>query len=214
MVSRKTALSRFAFTMIELIFAIVVISIAVITLPMMAQITSKGIEDNIAQEAIFAASAELMGATSYYWDFNSMYDNNVSRLERVIDVGGTCENNSSDPDYRLRPGHVNQPYHRRCLESSAIGIADTNSTIFPNLKNAEHGSELIFTDAIKDAAGYKNNYYSTVAVGNFNETGAADNNVKRITVTVTDSATPPNPITLLHTYSANIGEIDYYKRRF
>lgn len=198
--------------MIELIFAIVVISIAVITLPMMAQITSKGIEDSIVQEAIFAASAELMGATSYYWDLNSMYDNNLSRLERVIDIGGTCENNSSDPNYRLRPGHVNQPYHRRCLDSSAIGLENNSSGAFPNLDNAEHTSELIFTDATKDAAGYKNNYYSTVAVGNFNETGAADNNVKRITVTIADSGS--NTITLLSTYSANIGEIDFYKRRF
>lgn len=207
MVSRKTALGRLAFTMIELIFAIVVISIAVITLPMMAQITSKGIEDNIAQEAIFAASAELMGATSYYWDLNSMYDNNLSRLERVIDVEGV----SCDGD-RLRVGHVNQPYHRRCLDSSAIGLTNTSNATFPNLNNAVHGSELIFTDATKDSAGYKNNYYSTVAVSNVNEAGAADNNVKRITVTIADSAS--NTITLLSTYSANIGEIDFYKRRF
>lgn len=208
MVSRKTALGRFAFTMIELIFAIVVISIAVITLPMMAQITSKGIEDNIAQEAIFAASAELMGATSYYWDLNSMYDNNVSRLERVIDIGGA----SCDAD-RLRPGHVNQPYHRRCLDSSTITPANLSSATFPNLNNLVDRAlfENEATAGSRDA-GYKGSYNTIVNISNVNETGAADNNVKRITVLVENSS--GDDITRLSTYSANIGEIDFYKRRF
>ncbi len=206
----KTSFSRFAFTMIELIFAIVVMSIAVMTLPMMTQITSKGIEDNIVQEAIFAASAELMGATSYYWDLNSMYDNSVSRLERVIDIGGASP---CDADRRLRPGHVNQPYHRRCLDSSAITPAGTSSTIFPNLNNLV--DRVLFeneaTEGLRDA-GYKGSYNTIVNISNINETGAADNDVKKITITVTDSEDVN--ITVLSTYSANIGEIDYYKRRF
>lgn len=208
MVNRKTALGRFAFTMIELIFAIVVISIAVITLPMMAQITSKGVEDNIAQEAIFAASAELMGATSYYWDLNSMYDNNVSRLERVIDIGGA----SCNAD-RLRPGHVNQPYHRRCLDDSTITPANLSSATFPNLNNLVDRAlfENEATAGSRDA-GYKGSYNTIVNISNVNETGAADNNVKRITVLVENSS--GDDITRLSTYSANIGEIDFYKRRF
>lgn len=215
MVNKKSALGRFAFTMIELIFAIVVISIAVITLPMMAQMTSKGIEDNIVQEAIFAASAELMGATGYYWDANSMYDNNLSHLERVIDIGGICENNSSDPDYRLRPGHVNQPYHRRCLDSNAIAPANTSSTIFPNLNNLT--DRALFENVLAAGSretGYKGSYNTVVNISNDNGTGGTDNNIKKITVTITDSATPANDITVLSAYSANIGEIDFYKRRF
>ena len=205
----KTSFSRFAFTMIELIFAIVVMSIAVMTLPMMTQITSKGIEDNIVQEAIFAASAELTGATSYYWDERSMedmYDNNLTFLERVIDIGGASP---CDAD-RLRPGHINQPYHRRCLESSSSVVnydSEDNSSI-PNLNNNIHSSQLIFTDGVKDESGYKDAYKSTVTISK----GFNDNDVKKITITVTDSKDVN--ITVLSTYSANIGEIDYYKRRF
>ncbi len=208
MVSRKNSIGRFAFTLIELIFAIVVMSIAVMTLPMMTQITSKGIEDNIVQEAIFAASAELTAATSYYWDLNSMHDNNVSRLERVIDIGGV----SCDAD-RLRPGHINQPYHRRCLDSSAPGLANTSDANFTNLNNLV--DRVLFeneaTAGSRDA-GYKGSYNTIVNISNVNETGAADNDVKKITITVTDSEDVN--ITVLSTYSANIGEIDYYKRRF
>jgi len=209
-VNKKSALGRFAFTMIELIFAIVVISIAVITLPMMAQMTSKGIEDNIVQEAIFAASAELMGATGYYWDANSMYDHNLSHLERVIDIGGA----SCNAD-RLRPGHVNQPYHRRCLDDSTIPPLDTISTIFPNLNNLT--DRALFENVLAAGSretGYKGSYNTVVNISNDNGTGGADNNIKKITVTITDSATPPNDITVLSAYSANIGEIDFYKRRF
>ncbi|OHE12475.1 MAG: hypothetical protein A2525_09435 [Sulfurimonas sp. RIFOXYD12_FULL_36_11] len=202
MVGRKNHIGRFAFTLIELIFAIVVMSIAVMSLPMMTQITSKGIENNIVQEAIFAASAELTGATSYYWDERSMEDINVSRLERVVDVDGDCNSSS-----RQRPGHIN----RMCLDSNnSSGVnytTDSNSSI-PNLNSNIHESQLVFTDDIKEAAGYKNNYYSTVTVSN----GFSDNDIKKITITITNS--DGNIITSLSTYSANIGEIDYYKRGF
>lgn len=212
MVKRDT-LSRTAFTLIELIFAIVVISAAVITLPVMIQITSRSIENNIVQEAIFAASAELMGATSYYWDANSMADSNVSRLSRVIDLDGDCDNNTSNPRYRLRPGHIAQPYHRRCLDAtSPTSRGDAPSSVFPNTDNAVHGSDTIFTDTTQNAAGYKESYKSIVSVSYVNQTGAADANIKKITVRVTDS--DDNNITVLNTYSANVGEIDYYKMRF
>ncbi|MDT8338668.1 MAG: prepilin-type N-terminal cleavage/methylation domain-containing protein [Sulfurimonas sp.] len=207
MVRRKSALHRAAFTMIELIFAIVVISIAVMSLPMMIQITSEGIEDNIVQEAIFAASAELMGATSYYWDLNSMQDNALSRLSRVIEVNGVCN------DDRLRPGHVNQPYHRRCLDSNTTVVANTPDTntppVFPNLDNAENDAiGDLFDTSAAEAAGYKQEYQSQVIV-----TQATDSNIKVLTASIytSDGATL---LTRLRIYSANIGEVDYYKRRF
>lgn len=212
MVNKKHCFAKSAFTLIELIFAIIIISIAVMSLPMMTRITSKGIDSNLAQEAIFAASAELMGATSYYWDANSMEDNNVSHLSRVIDINSTCENNSSSPRYRLRSGHIAQPYHRRCLESNSTIAADINSLLFPNLNNAAHSSEDIFLNPTGSSSGYKDSYKSAVTVTNVNQSGAADNNIKKITISITKADT--TPITVLSTYSANVGEIDYYKRRF
>lgn len=211
----RVKLSRFAFTLIELIFAIVIIGIAVLSLPVMTQITSKGIESNILQEAIFAGSAELMGATAYYWDRDSMQDSDFSHLSRVIDIGAIrCENNASSPRYRLRTGHIEQPFHRRCLDSNETTSANVSDAGFPNLNNAVHVSQTIFTDETANASGYKESYRSIVTVEHLDQTGAANVNVKKITVTVTDSATPAKDITRLSTYSANIGEIDYYKRRF
>jgi len=202
-VKRAKQTNRRAFTLIELVFAIVVISIAVVTLPMMIQVNNKGIEDSMVQEAIFAASAELMGASAGYWDANSMADNAVSNLSRVIDIGATCENNSSSVRHRLRPGHIAQPFHRRCLESNAIIAINAADANFSNLNNAVHGSQLMFTDDATNATGYKNEYDSLVSV-------VQNGNIKDISITVTDS--DGDIVTMLRMQSANIGEIDYYKR--
>lgn len=203
---RRDALFKPAFTMIELIFAIVVMSIAVISLPMMTQVTTKGVDSSIVQEAIFAASAELMGATSYYWDRRSMEDNNVSHLSRVIDVDLDC-----DAD-RLRTGHIAQPLHRRCLDSNSTALDNVSDTTFPNLNNAAHTSSAIFLNITLDKSGYKDSYDSNVTISSEDEQGNSDNNIKKITVTVAKS--DGTPITALITYSANVGEVDYYKRRF
>lgn len=202
----KNTISRFAFTMVELIFAIVIIGIAVVSLPVMTQITSKGIESNILQEAIFAASAELMGASAGYWDANSMEDFNVSHLSRVIDLTGNC-----DAD-RLRPGHIAQPFHRRCLESNSTTAANTPDVTVVNLNNAAHGDQDIFLDTsgggvTADASGYKDIYTSSIDVSS-----AADTNIKILTATIKKSS--GDTITILRMQSANIGEIDYHKKRF
>jgi len=182
--------------MIELIFAIVVIAISVVSLPMMAQVTSRGIENNIVQEAVFAASAELMAATSYYWDENSMEDIDVSHLSRVIDLDGNCNGD------RFKPGHITQPYHRRCLDSNTTGAQNAPGGTVDDLNDAAITQD-IFTDA-GSAEGYKSNYTSTISVD-------INGSIKTITSTITDSGTT---IVLLKTQSTNIGEIDYYKRRF
>lgn len=216
MVRDKTIIGRCAFTMIELIFAIVIIAITVISLPMMTQATSRGVEGGLVQEAIFAASAELMGATSFYWDTNSLIDVNLSSMSRVIDLEVDCNAE------KRRPGHIAQPLHRRCLDSSALGTADSSGGEFLGLDHAEHPSEATFLEdgtgaiSIGSAAGYKNDYNSSLDVVRnvfFQEGLGADQNLKSLTVTIEDSTTGDD-ITVLRTYSANIGEIDFFKRSF
>lgn len=198
-------LQKEAFTLIELIFAIVIISLVVFSLPAITNTTSKSIENNIIQEAIFAASAELNTATAYYWDKRSMEDNNYSLLSRVIDINGSCENDNTSPRYRLKLGHIDQLLHRRCLNSNATTVNNTADATFPNLNNAAHVNTPIFTDSNISAFGYKNNYTSTVTI-------TQNNNTKTLSITVFKA--DATPITTLKTVSANVGEIDYFKRRF
>jgi len=201
--------TRKAFTMIELIFAIVIISIAVVSLPIMSKVTEKGIEEGILQEAIFAGSAELISVSSAYWDTNSMSDSALSHISRVIDVGASCENNTSSIRHRLRPGHISQPFHRRCVEDTSGSLATSSDSSYPDLNDAAHGLRDIFTDTDTELKGYKQTYKSVVSVS----LNSSNSNVKDITVLVTNAAADTN-ITILRMQSANIGEIDYYKRRF
>jgi len=196
--------SKTAFTMIELIFAIVVIAIAVVSLPMMMQVNSKGMENNLAQEAIFGASVELMQTSSGYWDANSMNDINTSDYARVINIDNDCNSTT-----KLRPGHINQPFHRRCINDTAIHTASniTGNADFSTL-NDFVGTKQLFIGDEKGAAGYKDmNYTSTITVSPH----ATDNNIKVITVTIKEGA---KVVTVLKTEAANVGEVQYHKRTF
>ncbi len=193
---------RFAFTLIELIFAIVIIGISVISLPMMMQVTSKGIEANILQEAIFAASTQLMSATGGYWDERSMEDRNISSFSRVVKI--TTNANDCNDTTKRRPGHINQPFHRVCLNSTSVTGLDSSSDDTIDSLDDEVASGDIFDGTTTDSSGYKDTYTSVLSI-------SRNGDIKMLTSTVSNSN---GVITILRTQSANIGEIDYYKRIF
>jgi len=189
---------RVAFTLIELIFAIVIIGISVISLPLLNNTIDRTMEANLVQEAIFSASTELMGVTAGYWDENSMQDINKSSFSRVIDIAKDCNETT-----KLRFGHIAQPYHRRCLDNLATQPFNQKGGVVFDINDATHDWDDIFVNDTTDASGYKQTYQSKV-------TSDLDGNVKKITITVRDEK--GDIITVLHSQSANIGEIDYYKR--
>lgn len=200
--------------MIELIFAIVVISITVISLPMMSQAISKGIDSNIIQEAIFAAATELNEVTTTQWDEASIDENSSSAISQVINLDGLCENNTSNERYRLKPGHLLEPLHRKCLNNLAQGELDSNTNNnIDAVEDKVHDYTDIFLNLTPSQEGYKQNYKSALSVS-YNPTfaGANRENMKKITVTVKNENN--DTVTQLITYVANIGGIDYYKRRY
>jgi len=199
-----------AFSMIELIFAIVIIAISVLSLPMMTAITSKNIEGSIVQEAIFAASTELNQAISYAWDENSI--ENGTSFSRVLWSATDCDSIS-----KRRSGHIFQPYHRRCTDANTTtrlvlgsnGVNDSN-----DLDDINTTTHPIFL-GIGSTSGYKKAYDSNISVTytGFGTILASEQNIKKLTVSVSDPITN-NPITVLHTFSSNIGGIDYYKKAY
>jgi prepilin-type N-terminal cleavage/methylation domain-containing protein len=199
-VIQNNSRKRFAFTMIELIFAIVIIAIAVLSLPMMTRATQKGIESSLVQEAIFASSAELIGATAGYWDENSMQDVNVSHLSRVIDISNDCNSTT-----KLRPGHIKQPFHRRCLDDlSTNANASAGGSVYDlDDAAADSNGSSMFDNPNENSSGYKDAYTSDLSISN---TG----NIKFLESVVKNK--DGEIIVKLKMQSANIGEIDYYKR--
>jgi prepilin-type N-terminal cleavage/methylation domain-containing protein len=197
-----------AFTLIELIFAIVIIAITVVSLPMMNQAVSKGIDGNLVQEVIFAATTKLNEALSANWDENSI-EPDLSGYARVIDTDGNCDT------HRHRDGHINQSLHRRCLDSSATGVSnsDTNDDV-DALEDMEVTDENIFIDNQSgSASGYKDVYTYTLNVtpsATFGGTTSED--IKEVTIEIKNSHS--KTIVKLKTYSCNIGEVDYYSRNY
>jgi len=194
------------FTLIELLFAIVVIAISVMSLPMMTQTTSKAIDGNLVQEAIFAASAELNGVITAHWDEHSMQDDKDG-LARVIDISDT------DCTDHLLLGHITQSYHRRCLDDSEIDPLDaTEDDDIYALEDMAHDNKNIFDSSQTNAQGYKKQYDSQVTISRPANFNGDNDSIKKIELTVSDQ--DGNPITILKTYSANIGEVDYFKRSY
>jgi len=213
-VVRTTQLyNRLAFSLIEVVFTIVVVGVIIMSLPSMTSVSSKSIENSLVQEAIFAASAELNQATSYYWDRNSLDVNGTSSLSKVINLNNDCNATT-----KLRPGHINQAKHRTCLNDTSITTtADTNDTTVQNLNNAV-GSSDTFEDTTGtfavSAEGYKEALTTDVSISfaDFGAATALNKNIKKITATIKDSQ--GNDIVVLSTYSANIGEVDYEIRSY
>ena len=206
MVRNKTFFKS-AFTMIELIFAIVIIAISVLSLAMVTQVTSKGMQNSFAQEAIFAASAELNQVLSFRWDISSQ--ETQGELSKVLHTGSPSDCNTSDG--KQRQGHV----HRMCLEATTAPIV--TSSISSGAIDAQRTlSDISLTEVgtVGDgSSGYKSDYNMSVAVhfSPFAENYTThNNNIKNIVVTVKKGA---NPYVVLQTFSANIGEVAPAKRR-
>jgi hypothetical protein len=218
--------------MIELIFAIIVISIVVISMPMMMKVNEDAVEGNIVQEALFASSAKMMQVLSYPWDENST--DNTGVYGKVIDIpGGTAAYKRSDANGTLdvnssyRVGHILQDNHRRFHDytspyANTIGALATNVAT-PTALNNTGQTNIPFDNPLPSATGYKNDYTMDVDVSYISDTVASPfifassgnntpTNMKLITVTIKDKN--GNPLTLLRSYSANIGEFDFAKRRF
>jgi len=215
----RYSLNHLAFTLIELLFAIVIMGITMVSVPVIISSNAKGFDATIIQEAIFAASAELNQILAFRWDENSIDDNatNILTLSRVIDTAiGGC-----DPTTRLRPGHILEPLHRRCLDSNtttptpllSFGL-DANDTVADDIDDIDITKKDMFIGDPTSIEGYKHAYQSEFSIS-YAEIGtvtAANKNAKLIEIIVRDDE--DNIVTTLKSYTLNIGEIDFYKRTY
>ena len=194
---------RYAFSLIELIIAIVIIGFVVLSLPTIININHKSIDSNLVQEAIFAASAELNQVLTYYWDENSA---DINSTAGVINLAGDCNSTT-----HLRPGHIDQEKHRKCNSATDIYANSPIGTDIPNfsLEDTIHQSTSIYSSSsttIASKDGYKKTYNSSVGVA------IESAGIKKITVTIDDAS--GNTITSLSAYACNIGEVDFYHKSY
>lgn len=223
--SNVRRLMRRAFTMIELIFAIVIIAVVMLTIPMMIQVNNKALEGNVAQEAIFLVSAVLSETTTLLWDDNSLEGNATAvSLSKILDVDalgssyGRIDENSS-----IRVGGLNEDLHRRFFDYNI-----SNPTLHtPALAdNAVITLAHDISNSVAEATGYKSSFiitakrqyvpdtYATPFVFTAGAPGVQSNmKMTQVEINATIDGTPLT-IARLRAYTCNIGEVDFAKRRF
>jgi len=121
--------TRTGFSLIELVLAIVIIAISVMTIPLMLSQSSNNDSFSIMQESILAASTKMGNILSYEWDTNSVEANSSITYIRTLDVvagDSELDRNMSTQDKNRRIGHIAQDFRRRFHEGN-----ETNKT-FPS----------------------------------------------------------------------------------
>ena len=221
----STTAIRRAFTMIELIFAIVVIAVVMLTIPTMILVNNKNLESNTNQEAIFLISAVLSETTTLLWDDHSLNAEGTATdviLSKILDVptGNSIYNRSPDNDSAIRVGGLAEDKHRSFYEYNGTA----------SQRPAQNSIDILtdtLSSTVSNQFGYKNDYtlgvkrsYVSDATATpfvFSSTstaagaGTTATNIKMIEVNISNSG---ELVSVLRAYTCNIGESDYAKRRF
>jgi len=215
------------FSLIEVVFAIVIISISLMSVPMLLKQSSKSDEFSIMQEAILATSTKMGNILSYPWDSRS-YDS-TNAILRTLDIhNGDSELNrvTGSRDSNLRRGHIYQDKRRKFFDFTSVGRVYPNHSIgaTANSINYFHGKSVSIGGS--DAYDYKDanmnmassvfyvsdvaNYSQRHIVSSVNTTtinnimGVRDTNIKMVQIT-TNSPKLNHNLTL-RCYTCNIGQ--------
>lgn len=213
--------------MIELIFAIVIIGIAVAGVPQMIERNSKSLEGNLVQEGVFAASAKAAQLLTYRWDTNSQDPNDLLSHSKILDMPtGSTDFNRTNSIFRK--GGITAEAHRR------FHSAVTNP-VGPVLNGLATGTQNFITGGTSKE-GYKHEFRVNISASYVNDGDGSYNtnspsvvynfpnfpstvsntptNMKmvRIALQMLDESGTWKEMAVLDVYAANIGEIDYYKR--
>ncbi|MBP1682084.1 MAG: hypothetical protein H6Q35_2423 [Proteobacteria bacterium] len=217
---------RSAMSMLELVFAIVIMGIAVMSLPLILTQVQTNNAFALQQEAILAAKTKIGDILTHEWDDNS-YDA-IAQRSFVLDTANGDGTLSRVGTTNQRIGHINADYRRKLYDAtvvlndrsaSAIGadggdlddiddFSGQATTIARTLETAGTldyvFTALTLTPTItyaSDTATYRN---STLTNFTFNPANApaTPTNIKTIAVTVTGG----NQNITLRAFSCNIGE--------
>jgi len=207
-----------AFTMIEMIFAIVLIALVVVAVPQIMSRNVQTIEGNRAQEAVFLASAAAKRILSFRWDANSQDQNVTSASElaysKVLDIPGVTSRVSVTVDGNvsvlpLRIGHIRQEKHRRFHSNVTVPAGTASSTSFEDDVTI---TSLQGANAFKFNYGLTTNVIYTSTFGSTSDAGAYTN-TKMATINVTNNDTGQTDV-IMRVFAFNIGETDIAKRTF
>lgn len=222
---------RKASSMLELVIAIVVMGIAVMSLPLILTQSQNANAIALQQEVILATKTKLGYILSYEWDANS-YDANAS-VSRVLDTNASTSANAAFyTTTTIRTGHVQADNRRRLGDTmvapTADGGANWGSGALGDIDDfdgkTEHTTvvsadmDYIFNLDLNSTVSYISDAPSAGTYNNqdmnftFNasSTPANPTNIKMITVRTVDTSNNVNII--LRAFASNIGESGITKK--
>jgi prepilin-type N-terminal cleavage/methylation domain-containing protein len=228
---------RGAFTLIEMVMAIIVVAISLMTIPLFLTQSVKNSDFVTMQEALLASRTKMENILSYEWDKNSSRGTGVYRYIRVVDVkngDNELDRNATTKDQNRRVGHIPEDSRRRFHDGNVTDktypdVAVNNSD--PQSITDFHGAEVTLSSTasfdyvtdlnltsfvyyIKDDA----NYSKKVIDFSFDESSRMDvtnqsksTNIKMIELNT--SVNRNNNFTL-RAFSSNIGQSELLERSF
>jgi len=231
----KFCKQRHAFTMIELIFAIVIIGVSMLSIPMVMTQDARNQEDSLMQEGILLTATRVSQVLSFPWDINSSPPalGAFMSTSQVLETGGDNDfNRSGISDFRV--GHFPEQLRRRLSPNSAPRNASAIG-VGPNSISGQHGTS-DNVGAVNGRYAYKKQWEVNTSVAyvsdnavyagvggvingfNFSTAplgGGATSNIKMVQVTATDmTAGVTGNQVVLTSYSSNVGEAEFFKRRY
>ena len=217
-----------ASSMIELVIAIVVMGIAMMTLPLMLTRVQNNNAFAMQQEVLLAVKTKIGDIITHKWDENSnVGTGNIA----VLDVNNSDSELKRFPDNNStrRVGHINQNKRRKFFTNITAATLPgqwNTGTTFDDIDdfigtvdfNATGGLDYRFdfnmtTDVgyISDKVNYSNDINGFIFSGNKLANAAGSTNIKIITVTVKGKDISSFK---LQTYSSNIGESRLERRPY
>ena len=230
--------NRTAMAMIELIFAIVIMGIVMLSAPMLISTAASSTSVALQQEGIHEAAARVNMILTYAWDENdtntTICENTIPPVLRV--TGGDSELAPMGTTARRAGVDTNSSSHTfKCgileLNATAIGSEGgdlddmddfTDTTLTPNTSGSG-GEDYIEQNTVQiattvsyasDAASYQGS--STVSYSFAPSGGGAggSTNIKAITVVLTSTSTASElqKTITLNAFGCNIGGFEYESR--
>jgi hypothetical protein len=231
---------RPATAMIELIFAIVIMGIVLMSAPQLISNATKSGYVTIQQESINEASSQVNMLLGYNWDENIADETFSPSVLHVSSVGNSdLDENGTSGLRKGTPFLSKRSFIRydnsESDASTTLGsegsdrddiddfIGDTNLTLVLN-STADYietdtiniNTAVIYISDTPVGGSYAPNGSNTITF-DFNSTSAGDTtNIKRITVTLTNPTSPTelNKNIVLNAFSCNIGSTEFEEKSF
>ena len=234
---KPLGLLRTGFTMIELIFAIVIISISMLTLPAMMTQDAVNQESSLMQEGILLATTKAAQVLTFAWDQQSSPGGVLMSTSQVLGTVASPDGLGRAGVSDFRVGHFQEQLRRRLTPNSdprSATVVGVVNVPVPNINDFHNETFPIVSTPGSEEYAYKKSWNITTDVSyvsddtnytqenigfNFSDVGGAvPTNIKKVRVTATDTTATTLAVNgnqvVLTSYSANIGETEFYKRRY